>query len=491
MLFQKRITNPKNLFSSLSEKSDIPVTSTNSKVPELLKLTQMTSKDLQNLKKIDDVMEEHAGEIAERHYDMIMNIREIKDIFVQHSTKERYTAAIEKYFVQLTKPTFNDAYIEYRTIIGEVHSRIGLHDEWYIGSYIRVYEYLLPFIIQKFQRSPEELSNILVALNRIITFDSLLVLGAYQEANDFKMVEKINTVMEYIIGVDQVQDLLENVDVATDEATRVNASAEQLNASVQEVAHHAVKVSENTEEMVEEARTGQTIIEESLNGFLAMGENFVAAKQKVDQLVEDVHTVSQVVDFIKNVSEQTNLLALNASIEAARAGESGQGFAVVANEVRNLAEQTKASVEQIAEAILKMERESEEVGTLVDDMANGLQSRISRTEEAIITLSQIIQKVHVVGDATGTIAAIAEEQAAATQEMTSRIELVHRHTENMKEQSRLTGAAIFDVSMEVDALRQKTIEEITLLTPPQLERIEQAERLIEKWWQYNEEMGYR
>ncbi|WP_342507972.1 globin-coupled sensor protein [Sporosarcina sp. FSL K6-2383] len=473
------------------QESDIHIKAANPKIRELLKLTQLTQQDLVSLKKIDDIMEEHALTIADRHYDMIMNIPEIKEIFVQHSVKERYTAAIQKYYKQLTKPTLDDAYIDYRKLIGQIHSRIHLTDEWYIGSYIRVYEYLLPYIIARFAKSPVELSEILVALNRIITFDSLIVLGAYQEANDYSMVEKINKVMEYVIGVDQVKDLKDDVDTTIGEAENVSASAQELSASVREVADHAVGVSENTEQMVEEARVGQEVIEVSLNGFLAMGNDFAHTKTKIDALVEEVNDISQVVDFIKNVANQTNLLALNASIEAARAGESGKGFAVVANEVRNLAEQTKESVDKISTAITKMQQESVQVGLIVEEMSTQLGGRISQTKEAIATLDQIIMKVHKVGDATGTIAAIAEEQSAATQEITARIGIVHEHTERIKNQSDRTGESIFHVSLEVDKLRKKTIEEIPELTPTQLERIAQTESLMARWWVYNAEMGYR
>lgn len=489
MIFQKKMNNPVSTLQPI-QASDLQVTSSNPKIAELLKLTQLTKKDIESLKKIDDIMEEHALTIADRHYDMIMNIPEIKNIFNRFSTKERYTAAIRKYYQQLTKPTLDEDYINYRKLIGQIHSRIQLNDEWYIGSYIRVYEYLLPFIIQRFCKSPQELSEIIVALNRIITFDSLIVLGAYQEANDYSMVEKINKVMEYVIGVDKVQDLMDGVDLTIGEAENVSASAQELSASVREVADHAVGVSENTEQMVEEAKAGQEVIERSLNGFLTMGNDFVETKTKIDALVKEVHDISQVIDFIKNVANQTNLLALNASIEAARAGDSGKGFAVVANEVRNLAEQTKESVDKISTAITKMQQESLLVGSIVEEMSDQLSGRISQTQEAITALDQIITKVNVVGDATATIAAIAEEQSAATQDITDRIGIVHEHTEKIKEQSHLTGESIFQVSIEVNQLRQKTIEEIQELTPSQLQRIAQTEDLIIKWWDYNAGMGY-
>jgi len=149
---------------------------------EILYLVQITKEDIQALHLIAELIEEHAPTMAERHYQMIQEIPEIKGIFHEFTTYERYTNAIIVYYKQLSKPVINDAYIEYRKKIGRIHSRIKLSEEWYIGSYMRVYEYIIPFITDKFKSDPITLSNILVALNRIIHLDTIIVLESYREA---------------------------------------------------------------------------------------------------------------------------------------------------------------------------------------------------------------------------------------------------------------------------------------------------------------------
>ncbi|WP_188207274.1 globin-coupled sensor protein [Alkalibacillus aidingensis] len=422
--------------------------------------------------------------------EMIMDIPTIKDIFHKYSNKERYTTAIIKYYKQLTKPTLDEEYIEYRKKIGQIHNKIHLTDEWFIGSYTRVYEYIIPFIAAKFHKSPNELSKILVALNRIITFDSLIVLSAYQEAHDYQMVQSISTVMEYVTSADQVKGLMEDVENTTHETENVSASSQELSASVEEVANNAVSVSESSEQMVTEARKGQEVIETSLNSLLTMADDFTNTKDKIDQLVKEVNDISQVVDFIKNIASDTNLLALNASIEAARAGESGKGFAVVADEVRNLAEQTQQSVEKISSTIIGIQNEAESVGDEVDQMSNQIHGRVTQTKEAITTLDDIMVQVDEVSSATSNIAAIAEQQSAATHEITDRITNVHQHTEDIKKQGNLTGQSIYQVSLEVDELRHQTIEVIPELTPAQKLRVAQTELKNKKWFIYNKMLGY-
>ncbi|KXH81849.1 globin-coupled sensor protein [Sporosarcina sp. HYO08] len=459
-------------------------------IKELLTLTQLTQKDLDALQKMDRLMEEHAPTIANRHYEMIMKLPETREIFQKFTTKERYTKAIEQYFCQLTKPTIDEAYIQYRKKIGQIHSRIQLSDEWYIGSYTRVYEYLIPYITAQFSKKPLELAEILIAFNRIITFDSLIVLSAYQEANDFNLVEKITTVNELIMQVDQVKALKDVTQLTANEAMNVSASAQELSASVKEVTNHTVYVSKNTDEMVEVTAKGQTVIDHALKGFSAMTGDFDQTKLKVQQLVEEVKAVTEVIDFINDIATQTNLLALNASIEAAHAGESGKGFAVVAERVRELADQTKDSVVKIALTIEKVQQESEQVGTIVEGISNQLRGRIEQNNEAMDSLQEIAEKVQEVGQATGTIAAIAAEQLTATETIADHIGIVYDHIETISNRVDDTGKAIFHASTEIEQLRKTSIQEIRELTEEQRKRIAETELVSGKWRAYNLELGY-
>src|SRR5690625_1450380 len=127
-------------------------------------LVQLSAQDIDYLRQIDDLMEEHVATIAERHYEMIMSISEIKNIFNQYTTYERYIAAISHYFTQLTKPEITDEYIAVRKKIGVIHSEIGLTEEWFIGSYIRVFEYIIPYVVDRFSSQPVTLANIILAL---------------------------------------------------------------------------------------------------------------------------------------------------------------------------------------------------------------------------------------------------------------------------------------------------------------------------------------
>src|SRR5699024_9469750 len=114
----------------------------------------------------------------------------------------------------------------------QIHSRIQLTEEWYLGSYTRVYEYLVPHITAKFKSNPRKLAEVLVALNRIITFDSIIVLEAYREANEFLLIENISAAMDEVTKIDEVGNLLHVVDETITEANEVNEATKRLNTDI-------------------------------------------------------------------------------------------------------------------------------------------------------------------------------------------------------------------------------------------------------------------
>lgn len=189
---------------------------------EIIKLLQLSEQDIENLKLMDDLIEEHASEIAVRHYAMIIDIPELRDIFEQHTVYDRYMTAITNYYKQLTKPVINKEYVEYRKKIGQIHSRIQLTAEWFIGSFMRVYEYLIPYITARFKNKPMQMANILLSLNRIITLDTILVLKAYEEANESQLVENLTDAMDAVLEIDEIANLLDKVQETSNTTVEAN-----------------------------------------------------------------------------------------------------------------------------------------------------------------------------------------------------------------------------------------------------------------------------
>lgn len=478
-------------------KVDIPEFTTNlplddipNDIHEIMKLVQLTKQDIQYLSLIDDVMEKHANIIAERHYNMIMDIPEIKGIFNEYTTYERYISAITNYYKQLTKPNLGKQYIEYRKKIGLIHSKIQLTEDWYIGSYMRVYEYLVPHIVAKLASKPTELAHVLVALNRIITFDTIIVLKAYKEANEYNLIENLSDAMDEVMNIDEIGELIAIVDQTSSEANEVNESTQQLNVAVEQVAVTASNASNRTKEMVEQANKSKEVVETSLTGFLEMINEFQQSKDNFETLTEKVDSISEVTDFIKSIADETNLLALNASIEAARAGEQGLGFAVVADEVRKLAEQTKTSVENITKEILEVQQESSKVSESIIDFSEKLSEHVDQTNVAMKSIEQIMEHIAEVNQAIGAIAAFTEGGAEATEEISAKMSNLQKHFEKTKQMTFETGKALYTAGKGVNEIRKNALKAIKSPNEEQQKRIQETEERVAKWLEYNDVSGF-
>lgn len=470
--------------------SDLPLDHIPENIHEIIKLVQLTKQDIDHLHLIDEIMEEHASTIAKRHYEMIMDIPEIKDIFNTFTTYDRYVPAITNYYKQLTKPQINAQYIKSRIAIGDIHSRIQLTEEWFIGSYIRVYEYLVPFITTKFSSSPQKLAKILIALNRMITFDTIIVLEAYEQANEFHLIENVSDAMDQMTKIDEVGNLLSVVEQTTAEASEVNEATKHLNAAMEEISSTANNVSERTIMMVDQAGESKHVVESSLNGFLTMFEDFQQSKDNFQALTEKVNTISEVIDFIKSIADETNLLALNASIEAARAGEQGLGFAVVADEVRKLAEQTKVSVENITTEMEEVQQESSNVSSSIETFSENLSKHMEQTNVSMKAIDHIMGHIDEVNNAISTIASITEREADATEEISVKISSLNDHFENTKKLTVLTGKSVYTAGTGVNDIRKTALERVKSPTEEQQKRIKQTEEKVVEWLEYNDVHGF-
>lgn len=465
---------------------DLPLDSLPENVHDITKLVQLTVEDIEHLRLIDDIMEAHVETIADRHYQMVMDIPEIKKIFNTYTTYERYVPAIIHYFRQLTKPELSEQYIENRMNIGKIHSQIQLTEEWFIGSYMRVFEYLVPHIVSRFSTQPKMLSAILVALNRIITFDTIIVLKAYEQANEFQLIDKLSDAMDEMTKINEVGSLLNVVEQTTHEAKLVDDATKQLNRSVDEIASTATSASNQTKLMVEQASQSKVVVEASLNGFIDTIEDFQQSKEDFQALTKKVNNISEVIDFIKGIADETNLLALNASIEAARAGEHGLGFAVVANEVRKLAEQTKVSVNNITNDMTAVQEESTYVSESIEKFSLKLADHMKQTRTAMKAIDTIMEHIDEVEHAISTIARITEREATSTEEISGKMSQLNNHFERTKQLTFITGKSVYQAGSGVNQIRLSAIETIKNPTNEQLGRMQETESQVAKWLQYNQ-----
>jgi methyl-accepting chemotaxis protein len=221
-----------------------------------------------------------------------------------------------------------------------------------------------------------------------------------------------------------------------------------LSDSIGDIARHAQETSVFAEQAHTLSTHGKSVVDAASNSISHIAEAVFAAAQTVHTLEERSGSIGRVVKAIKDIADQTNLLALNAAIEAARAGEQGRGFAVVADEVRKLAERTSQATGEIAATITAIQTETRSAVASIESCSSQAQAGAEQAQRAASSLAEIsagargtLEKVKLIADA-------ANQQSASAQEITQQVETVRAAAEASHDTSTKTMVA----SANLDAL---------------------------------------
>ncbi|WP_371922334.1 methyl-accepting chemotaxis protein [Pseudomonas sp. DG56-2] len=208
----------------------------------------------------------------------------------------------------------------------------------------------------------------------------------------------------------------------------------EMAATVQEVARNAEHASSAATDADAQARAGDQVVAEAIGQIERLAEEVRRSTEAMGQLQQESQKIGSVMDVIKSVAEQTNLLALNAAIEAARAGEAGRGFAVVADEVRGLAQRTQKSTEEIEELVAGLQSGTQQVANVMHGSRNLTESSVELTRKAGASLESITRTVSSIQSMNQQIAAAAEQQSAVAEQ-------ISRSILNVRDVSEQTAAA--------------------------------------------------
>ncbi|RJG14594.1 methyl-accepting chemotaxis protein [Pseudomonas cavernicola] len=219
------------------------------------------------------------------------------------------------------------------------------------------------------------------------------------------------------------------------EVDQVATAFQEMSATAQDVAHNAAQAAEAARSADEASREGLGVIDKTTSAIELLASEMNVAMQEVEGLANSSQQIGSVLEVIRSIAEQTNLLALNAAIEAARAGEAGRGFAVVADEVRNLAKRTQDSVEEIRQVIEGLQNGTREVVSTMGSSHRQAQSSVSQVELAVTALRRISDAVGVITDMNLQIASAAEEQSSVAEEINRNVASIRDVTESISVQA--------------------------------------------------------
>ena len=238
----------------------------------------------------------------------------------------------------------------------------------------------------------------------------------------------------------------QSAEAQKDQTTQVATSMQEMSSTVQQVSDNCNKAADAARQAAETAQHGGLIVKETLTRMQAIAGTVAATAKKMEGLGKSSDQIGNIISVIDDIADQTNLLALNAAIEAARAGEQGRGFAVVADEVRKLAERTTAATKEIAQMIKSIQIETRVAVTAMETGTREVEEGVTSTAKAGDSLKTIIQMSEQVGEMITQIATAATEQSSTSEQVHSNVEQIARLVKESATGAQQTAKACQDLS---------------------------------------------
>jgi len=238
----------------------------------------------------------------------------------------------------------------------------------------------------------------------------------------------------------------QSAETQKDQAAQVATAMQEMSSTVAQVSENSNKAAEASSQAAETARHGGAIVEETLEKMKAISDSVSSTARKMEELGKSSDQIGRIAGVIDDIADQTNLLALNAAIEAARAGEQGRGFAVVADEVRKLAERTTTATKEIAQMIQNIQNETRTAVTAMEEGTKQVEDGVKSTVQAGDSLKEIIHMSEQVGEMITHIATAATEQSSASEEVNNNMEQIARLVKEAAEGAQQSAKACQDLS---------------------------------------------
>lgn len=354
-----------------------------SDITKQLIMIDLTEKELKVIKAIQPYVLQHIDYIVDRFYSNLDHEPSLIEIIEEHSSIERLKKTLKRHIVEMFNAKIDEAFINKRIKIAQIHVKIGLDTKWYMGAFQNLNLSLIEVVENNFPNR-EDCILAIKSISKILSFEQQLVLEAY-DAELQAIKEKSNEHKRKI--QDQVASASENL-AAISEQT--NTSFKQLITQSEEIVSLAKNGTQLSLEAQGRAEKGKEQINNQSLNMSTINNSIENILKEVKVLIDYSNEMQEIINIVTGIAEQTKLLSFNAAIEAARAGEYGRGFAVVAGEVGKLSEQTKNSVSKVYTLIQNTQLKIEELTESLENIREEVKSGNINMEETEESFEQIL-----------------------------------------------------------------------------------------------------
>lgn len=398
-----------------------------------IKFVGLSEEDIAHLVEIRPIMEKNAPVIVEAFYGKLQDMPNLIAIINKHSTLDKLKKTLTQYLLDMVSGKIGEDYVIRRKVIGNVHNRIGLFPEWYIGAYTLIQNEMLQILTKELD-TWEEVMKYYLSFQRLCSFDMQIGIETYIESYTSSMM-KLNEIEEL---QSRLNDSASTLAASAEETTSSIADKEEL---VTQMLSEVESITKSSKEMIASVDTGKNDVSSALTKVDKVVDLIETTKTLTQELSDSSTKIGQVVKTIRGISNQTNILSLNAAIEAARAGEHGRGFSIVAQEVRKLAHQTEQALDHIQgqistvqETIDKFESSfkhiveetslfrdtNRNIITILESSVDNVKSNDSRIHKFSGFINEFKKTFEEISDASYQIAEMAEQLSYLNNELTDK-----------------------------------------------------------------------
>ncbi|TCI22280.1 globin-coupled sensor protein [Exiguobacterium sp. SL-9] len=364
-------------------------------------LIQLEKKDLALLRTYRNELQALTPKLVHIFYEELEKIDEMRTIIQQHSSSDRLKLTLSNHIAEMFEGQLDEVYIQKRLTIAKRHHLIGLQGKWYIAAFQKIFDNIV-WAIQQENLEGDAKLKLVMAVSKIFNFEQQIVLDMFD-----REAEQVRADIE-VIKSEVSQTVLQASEDLAAMTEQVMASYQAMNERADEMKLASGLTQTKLKGMRDSAVVGKDSLLSETDSLETIASDLSVSAIKIKELETLTQEITMIADSVKRVANQTNMLSLNAAIEAARAGEQGKGFHVVATEVRQLANQSKESAEQVGDLVNRLTKQMEETSKRVVWTEREMQNTMTRmnqitsafieiadsSELATGQMEQLVQDIH-------------------------------------------------------------------------------------------------